>query len=491
VLFRSWKGDTEWFGDYIGTYAGIELTGNPLGLNEQQKHDAARAAADTGRLTPGTPEFKSAFNTVINDPDILTGSKFQDNSKVYHADGNYNFSYLTDVADIQVGGSYRTYELNSFGTIYTDVDGPIKYSEFGIYTQVQKELELNENVVLKLTGSLRYDKAIDLFDGFVSPRLSAGFTINRNHNIRASVQTGFRNPSTQDLYIGLNAGPIVLVGGAPDNPARDVRNYALSPAGQAIVGSSTIDINAEGVYNNSYLASSVVAFSATGNTSLLEVANPNLVKPEKVSSAEVGYRGKLDKVIIDMSVYYNSYKNFIANENVVIPLYGVAGEGSGILALANNDAKVYQAYTNSDVDVNSYGGSIGVSTKIFGAYDLSANYTYIEEDFDKDAYPDFRTNFNTPEHKVKANFGNTNLFKDFGFNVAWRWSDNYYWQNSFADGPIGANHNIDAQINLRVPSMKTTFKVGATNILGHEYTSAAGTGFIGSMYYVSWTFNNL
>jgi len=320
--------------------------------------------ADTGRYIPGTPEFKSAFNTVINDPDILTGSKFQDNSKVYHADANYNFSHLVDFADIQFGGSYRTYKLNSFGTIYTDNDGPIKYSEFGIYTQIQKALELNEDVELKLTGSLRYDKAIDLFDGFFSPRLSAGLTINRNHNIRASVQTGFRNPSTQDLYIGLNAGPIVLVGGAPDNPARDVRNYALSPAGQAIVGSSTINTSAEGVYNNSYLASSVAAFGATGNTSLLEVANPNLVKPEKVTSAEVGYRGKLDKVVVDMSVYYNSYRDFIANENVIIPLYGVAGENSGILALANNDYKVYQAYTNSDVDVNSYGGSIGVSTKV-------------------------------------------------------------------------------------------------------------------------------
>ena len=485
---RAWKDDVPWFTDYIEAYAAATLGG----ATDAQAHIAGRTEADTGRLIPGTPEFEAAFNKTINDPDLLTGSKFQDNSKVYHADANYNFSHLIEFADIQVGGSYRTYELNSSGTIYTDHDGPIKYSEFGIYTQIQKEFELTENVDLKLTGSVRYDEAIDLFDGFVSPRLSAGFTINRNHNVRASIQTGFRNPSTQDLYIGLNAGPIILVGGAPDNPARDIRTFPLSPTGESIIGGPTITMNAEGVYNNSYLLSSVQAFGATGDASVLEVANPNLVQPEQVSSVEVGYRGKLDKVIVDLSVYYNSYKDFIANENVMVPFYGTAGDNSSsVLALANGDAMAYQAYTNSDVDVNSYGGSIGVSTKVLGGFDLSANYTYIKEDFDKAAFPDFRTNFNTPEHKVKASFGNTNLFENFGFNVSWRWNDDYLWQNSFADGPISAQNIIDAQINLRMPSIKSTFKAGATNVIGDEYTSATGTGFIGSMYYVSWTINNL
>ncbi|HMC00214.1 MAG TPA: hypothetical protein VKN14_04155, partial [Flavobacteriaceae bacterium] len=93
--------------------------------------------------------------------------------------------------------------------------------------------------------------------------------------------------------------------------------------------------------------------------------------------------------------------------------------------------------------------------------------------------------------KVKATFGHTDLFENFGFNIAWRWSDNYYWQNAFADGPIPSYHVIDAQINLKVPSIKSTFKVGATNVLGDEYTSATGTGFVGSMYYASLTINNL
>lgn len=135
---RSWKSDQQWFGEYIQTYVAQTLGG----ANDASAHAVARAVAETGRIQPGTPEFKAAFNKVISDPDFGTGSKFQDASKYYHADGNYNFSHLWDDIEVQVGGSYRRYSLNSFGTIYTDYDGNIDYTEFGAYTQLQKELEL-------------------------------------------------------------------------------------------------------------------------------------------------------------------------------------------------------------------------------------------------------------------------------------------------------------------------------------------------------------
>ncbi|MEJ0034286.1 MAG: TonB-dependent receptor [Bacteroidota bacterium] len=51
----------------------------------------------------------------------------------------------------------------------------------------------------------------------MTPRTSAVYTIAKNHNIRASFQTGFRNPTPGDQYIKLNAGPITILGGVPDN----------------------------------------------------------------------------------------------------------------------------------------------------------------------------------------------------------------------------------------------------------------------------------
>jgi outer membrane receptor protein involved in Fe transport len=487
-VLNDWKDHSTWFGEYVGAYFLSTLGG----ATSDQAHAAGLAQAETGRYEPGTPEFEAAFNRSINDPDLRTGSKFQDASKYYHADANYNFSHLIDFAEIQVGGSYRQYSLNSFGTIYTDFDGPIDYSEYGVYTQIQKKLELSESMELKLTGSIRYDKS-EFFDGFYSPRISAGLTLNQNHNIRASLQTGFRNPTTQDLFIGLDSGAGFLVGSSPDNLNRWVRDLPVSGPGQALGQPATITQTGEAPYTNSYTASSLEAFAASGgNPAVLEVANPDLIKPEQVTSAEVGYRGKLDKFIIDMSVYYNSYKDFISQQAVAAPLYGTAGDGGlSVLAIANGDFQGYSAYTNAEADVNSYGASIGISTKIFGNFDLSGNYTYAKLDFDQDRFPNFVTNFNTPEHKFKASFGNTELFKNFGFNIAYRFSDDYYWENTFATGLVPEFHVVDAQINLRVPSFKSIFKAGATNLLGDEYFTAVGTGQIGSMYYVSWTINNL
>ncbi len=477
---RAWKSDADWFGDYINTYVAATLGG---GATDTQAHAAARAAAETGRFEPGSAEFNNAFDRIIQDPDLATGSQFRDASKYYHADGNYNFSHLTDIADIQVGGSYRRYNLNSFGSIYTDYDGPIDYSEFGVYTQVQKDLELSEEMKLKITASARYDKS-EFFDGFISPRLSLGLTLNENHNIRASAQTGFRNPTTQDLFIGLDAGRAILVGSAPDNLDRYTRDFTAS--------NGTVYTQTGGAaYNNSYTASSVQQLAATGDPSVLEIANPNLVSPEKVSSIEVGYRGKINKVIIDFSTYYNKYQDFISSEVVIAPLYGSVADGSAVAAIASSDFTTYSAYTNSDVDVNSYGASLGVSTKVMGDFDLGGSYTFTKQDFDQAANPNFETNFNTPEHKFKAHFGNTELFKNFGFNVAYRFSDDYFWEATFGDGIVPEFHTVDAQINYKIPALKSTIKIGGTNIGGKEYFTVFGSGYIGSMYYASWTINNL
>jgi len=489
---RAWKSDTQWFQEYIATYAGIELQGNPSGLTTQQKHDASRAVADTGRFLPGSAGYNAAFNKSINDPDLSTGSKFQDASKYYHSDANYNFSNLTDIADIQVGASFRSYNLDSGGTIYTDLNGSIDYSEFGVYTQVQKDFEVGEDMKLKLTGSARYDKS-EFFDGFVSPRLSAGLTVNRDHNVRASVQTGFRNPTTQDLFIGLDAGRAILVGSAPENLDRYVRTFGVSQVGQDDFGQDpTVVQTAAVAYNNSYSASSVTAFAAAGNPALLEIANPDIIKPEKVTSVEVGYRGKFDKLIVDFSTYYNKYQDFISQEVVISPYYGTVGDnGLSVAAIANDDFQTYSTYTNSDVDVNSYGASLGLSTKVFNNFDLSGSYTFTKQDFDQAANPDFQTNFNTPEHKFKASFGHTEVVKNLGFNVSYRFSDDYFWEATFGNGIVPEFHVVDAQVNYKIQSLKSVLKVGATNLTGNEYFTAFGTGFIGSMYYASLTINNL
>lgn len=492
-LNRSWKSDQNWFSQYAQTYIGGRLgliPGLPA-LDEATAHQVARGVAQTGALVPGTPQFKDAFNRVISDPNLTTGAKFQDNTKLYNVDANYNFFELIDIFDLQVGGQWRMYSLNSNGTIFTDYDGAINYDEWGAYMQLQKKF-IDDR--LKFTGSIRYDKAQN-FDGNVSPRVSLTYSLGKGktRNVRASFQTGFRNPTTQDQYIGLDAGSAILIGSAPDNLDRYTSApLPVSTVGQSLGVPSTVQLSGASAYNNAFSLSSVLAGAPVK-------ADFGYVKPEKVTAYEIGYRAGFGRLSLDANAYYNQYKDFIGNKTVIVPLYGEADFSDfdpttmpappAAIALSQGDFKPFQIYTNSPADISSYGGSLGISTRLYADFNFGVSYTLAKFDFDQSTDPDYEAGFNTPEHKVKISFGNPKIVKNLGFNINYRWSDVYFWESTFVDAKVSARSVVDAQINYTVPGIKSTFKIGGANIGSHEYYSAPGVGKIGSQYYASWTIN--
>ena len=533
MRFAAWninrlaKDNTSWFTDYATMFLQSQIFG---GVNAQQAAGLARNWADNNinpfagqpgnplanltprglpRFQPGTPEYAAALRTVAADADFTTGSKFKDNSTIYHSDVNYNFKDIIKVAEIQLGGSYRRYSLNSDGTIFTDYDGAIEYDEFGAYAQVQKKLMKEER--LKFTGSVRYDKS-ELFDGQFSPRVSLVYSAGarKNHNFRGSFQTGFRNPTTQDLYIGLNLGPFALIGSASDNLTRYQENLPVSQAGKEYLGLPANDpyfANLDGTdaYNNSYTVASVGAYRAARQSGmsmddasqLLEVARVNLVKPEQVKAFELGYKSVLENGLnVDINGYYNLYNDFLSTSRVITPYYGTVGNNASnqanidsYNALDYGDQRVYQIYSNSSTDISSFGFGIGLSKKVYKDFELGVNYNHAQFEFDQAKDPSFIAGFNTPRHRVKASLGNDKLFKNFGFNVNARWSDEYLWQSSFADGTIPSITVFDAQISYKIPAIKSVLKLSAANIGGGDYLQVVGAGRIGQQYLASLTIN--
>jgi outer membrane receptor protein involved in Fe transport len=493
---RKWKDDKTWFGQYAGAYIQSTLGGATPAV----AHQIARNTADTGRLIPGTDAFKTAFDQVTSEASVLSGSKLVDNSRIYHSDANYNLKDVIKFAEIQVGGSYRLYELNSHGRIYTDGSGVINYNEYGAYTQLTKKLIDDK---LKFSGSIRYDKSKN-FAGNFSPRVSVVYSAgeNKQHNFRASFQTGFRNPSTQDQYIGFNVGSAILLGSAPDNLPRFTETLAVSTLGQPFTGGSTVNITGLNAYNNSYTAASVATFSATGNPAALKKSNLDFVKPEEVKAIELGYRSVVNDISFDINGYYNIYNNFIGNLNVVAPLYGSTQDSPNIptptnlatdlgarsvYALANGDYRAFQLYTNTKIEIKSLGFGLGLSKKVYKDYEFGVNYNYAEFKFDQSLDESFEAGFNTPKHKVKASIGNEKLFKNIGFNVSGRWNSEYLWQSTMVDGMIPSATVFDAQVSYNVPSMKSAFKIGAANLGGKEYFQVLGAGLIGQQIFASWT----
>ncbi|MDB4240589.1 TonB-dependent receptor [Flavobacteriaceae bacterium] len=437
-------------------------------------HAAARAAADTNMLVPGSAAWNTTYETAVsNGIDVFAGGAgILDTSQSNSFEADYNLQDLVEGVDIIVGASYRDYILRSNGTLFTDYDTPIEYTDMGLYAQAQKSVL---GGAVKLTGSMRYDKS-EFFEGTVTPRIGALINLSENQNIRVSYQTGFQNPAAQDQYIGLDIGQAVLMGSSPDNVDRfNMRLRGASGNSYTVTGNQ--------VKNNSFTLASVTAGAPVAAGDLGNVG------PQNVKSFDLGYRVNGKKTALDINAYYTKWDNFISAVNVITPLYGTSSNMMGLVALSQGDFKVFSYDANTDEIVNTYGVSAGFETSILNIFDLSGTYSYNKMEFDN-PNTDYEAGFNTPENRVVLTLGSAKLANNFSFNVTAKYHDNFMWQQSgFIDAMIPARTTFDASMLFQLPSLNSRVKIGGTNLGGEEYFMMPGSGAIGSQFYVGLTIN--
>lgn len=209
------KPHATWFGQYVGAF--VQARG--AGAAEDAAHLVARGVADSGMPTPGTQKFEDLKDKYAQKAIIDGGGSFLDETNMYHLEGIYNFKNKIKAFDLLVGGNLRKFVLQSNGTLFADKQegrtGKIPITEYGAFVQAGKSL-LSDH--LKLTASLRYDKN-ENFEGQFSPRVSGVYTVG-NGSFRASYQTGFRIPTTQNQYIDLKTPSGTLIGGLEEFDAR-------------------------------------------------------------------------------------------------------------------------------------------------------------------------------------------------------------------------------------------------------------------------------
>jgi outer membrane receptor protein involved in Fe transport len=442
---------TDWLPRYIGTYVGARL--NPA-VTEAQAHVAARQAADAGRVLPGSTQFETfanqVKNTFISETDLtkgIYGAKFNDKSNLYHYEGMYNFNRaFNNVVEFQVGASARRYDLNSGGTIFDDLNRDIKIDEYAAFGQLGKKFGES----FKVTVAGRYDKSQN-FEGRFTPRVTGVWTVAKNSNIRASFQTGFRNPTTQNQYIDLSVGggSQRLIGGIPEflNKYSLLTNKPYTEASyrKAVAGTGPLV-----AYN----------FDARG------------VRPESVTAYELGFKSLLgSNLLLDVYGFMNEYKDFITGVNVY--------------QLRGTDFVKFGVPVNATGKVTTYGGALGLDY-VRGKYTMSGNVSYNKMN---DLPADYNNDFNTPTIRYNLGLSNREVFKNVGFNVNYRWQDKFMWFSSFAGGEVPAFGTVDAQVNLKVPSINSVIKIGGSNILNKYYITSYGNPEAGAMYYVSLAFN--
>ncbi len=460
------KSNEAWAADYGNAYQGTVagVTGG--------SHDAARLYADRDMPAPGSAEFNALRDATLNNPNIATGgSKFIDNSSLTSVDGNYDFTSINDVIDLQTGFRYRRYSLDSEGQLFNDGEAgfgePIPVDEYGIYLQAGKKLASDR---VHIRGSIRYDKHQD-FDGRFTPRLSGVFALDndRKHFFRSSFQTGFRNAASQEGYINLDIGSAILLGGIENN----LRNLNVPTQTGTING---VDLHANLVTIGSFFAFAGSGFS---DPSLLVAANLDFLEQEKNTTWEIGYRGIIaDKLLVDLNYYNTTYKDLIVR----------------ITTFALETGRAYAVYTNIDDDVSSDGIGAQFDYLIGNGFKAGINYTYTNFDADEavENNPGFLPSFNTPENRLNLSFSGTNVAStNFGFNLKYRYWDDYVWQSPFGASTIESAGVVDLALTYQIKNIQSMVKVGASNLFNEEYRTVYGGPNIGSIFYVSLTYDQM
>jgi len=470
--------DNTWFTRYAAAYNGTVNGVTPA------NHSAARAFADDGRLMPGTPDFNTTKDAITKKYGTQGAGIFSHN-KFYHAEGQYEVEAIKAV-DVLIGGSFRYYDMNTNGTLIDDKDKKITIKEYGAFIQGVKKL-FNEK--LKLTASIRYDKN-ENFDGSFTPRFSAVYEVFKNHYFRASFQTGFRNPTPIDQYIKLNAGPITILGGAPNN-SKDMNVYENSFT-SASVGQLS------GAYGAAVAGGATQSEAIEATKHLLVKSNYAYIAPEKQNAFEVGYKAFINnKLFVDVNYYYSRYTNFILNAVVVRPQNAVLENGAINSAAAadilNGGVQSFQLYTNAADKASGQGATLGLSYNLNKGYTVGGNVTWSSFILGK-ADAAKVAPFNTPKWSTNLTFSNIDVYHSFGFSIAWHWQDAFDWYgpfNGLRPGPVSAYSLVDIQINKKLPQLNSMIKIGASNVLNNQVYTAFGSATIGGLYYVSLTIDDL
>lgn len=422
----------------------------------QQARDFANAEdalfGNLARFEPGTPEFDSVFADITSKTSFTEGgSRFFDRSALWHGHGEYKFT--PEFMDITVGGNIRLYRPNSQGTIFSDTNGVVlRNQEFGVYAGLEKKFMSDR---LKVNATARVDKNQN-FNYVVSPAASAVYNLNADNLVRFSFSSAIRNPTLQEQYLHYNVGRALLLG------------------------------NVTG-YDSLVTVPSLFDFFNSQNFDTLEYFNIPPIRPEKVRTFEVGYRGLIgEHLYVDAGYYFSFYRDFIGFR------FGADINYDSFLNRATVN-RFFRIAANSDDVVTTQGFAIGLNY-YFGKYFVAnGNYSWNVIDLRGSDDPIIPA-FNTPEHKFNVGISGRDVpikigsmrINDVGFNVNFKWVEGFEFVGSPQfTGFVPTNYQLDAQINKRVKKIHTTFKLGASNLLNRQQLQVYGGPFIGRLAYFS------
>lgn len=434
---------------------------------------------------------------------LASGRPLEEQSAIYHVEGQYNRAFLRDKARVVLGASFRNYRLDTRdssgnSTLVNSGDDNRNDNYYAGYGQLEYALTPQ----VRLVGAARWDDG-DLIKPQVSPKGAIVFSPNEQHSFRFTFNQAFQTPNYSEFFLQV---PVATPQGGPRVLERSLETFFATMNG--LLGPAVANLNLPNTLPWNF--DSLTQVMALGNDSL---------RVEQVTGWELGYKGNFsNKGYLTIDGYINQLKNFVTDllpgVNPAFPSYGLTATVNVQNKLDSLDTRITQllgagaisaaqataikaniaalragyvslagglgpllatvssggtragvfSYTNAG-KVTERGVEVGVGYYLTNEIKLEGSYTFFDFDVQQAQAGDSLLP-NTPKHKgtFTASYRGA---QGLDASVSGRIVDAFSWAAGAYAGPIPSSEIVDLNLGYRVNNYVRLFAVG-TNVLDQK-----------------------
>lgn len=356
---------------------------------------------------------------------------------------------------------------------------------------------ITQNVTQLVTAAVNAQRP--MITQMVTAAVQAQVTVQVTAAVDAAIAAGQIHPSMRDAAIQQQVGLQMATDGIQKTIADNVNTQ--------VANAITDNVNKElpGALQAN-LATVTGTLAPAYGVAALPKYKAKTLRPERITSYEIGYKGLIAKrLFVDAYYYYSRYEDYIGSTSIVVPT-APSPAAPGLPVESGIGAGFYEGYSrpsNMEKEITADGWAVALNYSFNKGYNAGVNVSNNRLRGFESSPEQYYAGYNTPEYTYNVSFGKRIGSGDkYGFNVNLRHQTKFIWESGFGspndamqewftNSQVPAITTVDAQVSAKLSSIKSILKVGGTNIGGKPYYQAFGSSMVGSMYYVSLTFDQL
>lgn len=445
--------------------------------------------------------FAQISKTILNNHLKLTGSTRYDKNQNFKGQFTPRLSAVATFGEQNIRLSYQTgFRIPTTQNQYIDLQTPLARLVGGLpefYERYNLANSYSRTDVTAVGAAIQAQAANQQFrdqqrqvlTGLVQPQVVAAVTTQVTAAVTAQVNAAV-------------AAGLIPASQAQAAIQQQVAAQLASAQVQGLIQQNTT------AQVNAGLDNFVQYQAVAGNIGNLKPYERKEFRPERVQSYEIGYRGVINRrLLVDAYYYYSIYRDFIGSVVLIQPTAAIPTSPLPALPLATgvlsgNTRRVFSMPVNSSERITASGWAIGLNYALNKGFAIAGNIANNTlNNFTPTA--ELQTSgFNTPKYRWNISFSKRpTTDSNVGFALSFRHQDAFTWEGFgqptevgvplYANTIVPAINNFDAQVSYKLSKLKSIVKLGGTNLFGKPYIQAFGSPSIGSMYYISLTFDEL